>query len=226
MVMAIWDALVEDYGNQSYSRMDWLLGYSTVEKLLGIVAGKRVLDYGCGPGKFSRTLSDLGALVTGVDISEKALEIASSKSHSSYYCLVDDLSGYFDYAVAAFVLCTIPEKQDFERVIQTIYDHLLPNGSFIVLEPHPDSGGYDFTGMKREKPAKLISGMPIKVELSGMNSFFYDFWHSKNDYTSALERAGFRIDVIVEQPGVGDSWKDERKQPPHLIIKAMKAINI
>ena len=42
----------------------------------GDVAGLSVLDAGCGTGYLSRKLADKGALVTGIDFSEKMIEIS------------------------------------------------------------------------------------------------------------------------------------------------------
>lgn len=43
---------------------------------LGLEAGMRVLDVGCGPGRHARALGELGIEVHGIDISERFLEIA------------------------------------------------------------------------------------------------------------------------------------------------------
>ena len=41
--------------------------------------GNRVLDAGCGPGRFSITIARAGGKVTALDISDKQLEIAKQK---------------------------------------------------------------------------------------------------------------------------------------------------
>ena len=41
------------------------------------LAGKRVLDVGCGGGILSEAMAALGAQVTGIDLSDKALKIAA-----------------------------------------------------------------------------------------------------------------------------------------------------
>jgi 2-amino-4-hydroxy-6-hydroxymethyldihydropteridine diphosphokinase len=49
---------------------------------LGPLAGKRVLDVGCGTGRFTRELAARGALVTGVDRSETMLRAARATPHA------------------------------------------------------------------------------------------------------------------------------------------------
>ncbi|MFK5997477.1 MAG: class I SAM-dependent methyltransferase [Rhodobacterales bacterium] len=51
---------------------------------LGNVAGKRVLDVGCGAGSTSRALAALGADVTGVDVSKDLLALAKQAGGADY----------------------------------------------------------------------------------------------------------------------------------------------
>jgi ubiquinone/menaquinone biosynthesis C-methylase UbiE len=48
--------------------------------LLGAVKGKRILDVGCGDGVNAVLLAMLGAHVTGVDVSERAVEVARKRA--------------------------------------------------------------------------------------------------------------------------------------------------
>jgi len=50
-------------------RLGWIDG-------LAALAGKRVLDVGCGGGILSEAMARLGATVTGIDLSEKPLKVA------------------------------------------------------------------------------------------------------------------------------------------------------
>lgn len=47
-----------------------------IERLAGPLAGKRVLDAGCGGGILSEGMAGRGARVTGIDLGEKALKVA------------------------------------------------------------------------------------------------------------------------------------------------------
>jgi len=44
------------------------------------IAGKTVLDVGCGGGILSESMAEKGAIVTGIDLSEKALKVAQLHS--------------------------------------------------------------------------------------------------------------------------------------------------
>ncbi len=50
-------------------RLDWIAGRAPLE-------GREVLDVGCGGGILSEAMARLGASVTGIDLSEKALKVA------------------------------------------------------------------------------------------------------------------------------------------------------
>ncbi|MGE5169019.1 MAG: bifunctional 2-polyprenyl-6-hydroxyphenol methylase/3-demethylubiquinol 3-O-methyltransferase UbiG [Rudaea sp.] len=54
-----------------------------VEKLAGGLAGKRVVDVGCGGGIFAEALARLGAEVTGIDLSEKGIGVARLHQYES-----------------------------------------------------------------------------------------------------------------------------------------------
>jgi len=229
----VWDALAEEYDNQYHAVMDWRLGYSVVEELLGEIGGKRILDYGCGSGKFSRRIRDLGAVVTAVDASANAIERARQKDKTNIdYRVVknDDLSflGLMDEAVATFVFCTMQQDNQIRNIIQQIYDWLNPEGYLTILEPHPWALGYKFVSMRRERPKEIKRGIPIKVQLTGMETPFYDYWRSIDDYVRILDETGFKVEVIkepiVENCPNENFWKDERIQPPLLIVRAKKVL--
>jgi 2-polyprenyl-6-hydroxyphenyl methylase/3-demethylubiquinone-9 3-methyltransferase len=46
-----------------------------IDRLAGL-AGKTVIDVGCGGGILSESMSGMGAIVTGIDLSDKALQVA------------------------------------------------------------------------------------------------------------------------------------------------------
>lgn len=68
-----WDRLeVTPYGRlQATMHADFIERY--------VRSGDRVLDAGCGPGRFTAIVAQLGATVTALDVSERQLELAKEK---------------------------------------------------------------------------------------------------------------------------------------------------
>ena len=54
-----------------------------IESLAGGLAGKRVIDVGCGGGILSEAMARRGALVTGLDLSDKALKVAQLHAYEA-----------------------------------------------------------------------------------------------------------------------------------------------
>jgi len=76
-----WDAVVEDWAAHADSNdyhNDFLKPITL--QLLGDVAGKRLLDLGCGEGSYARALAQLGATVVGIDSSERLIRIARDRT--------------------------------------------------------------------------------------------------------------------------------------------------
>src|SRR5205823_7577789 len=48
-----------------------------IERLAGGLAGKRILDVGCGGGILAEAMAAKGATVTGIDLAEKPLKVAT-----------------------------------------------------------------------------------------------------------------------------------------------------
>src|SRR3954469_21023966 len=52
-------------------------------RAMGDLRGKRVLDVGCGEGADALLLAALGARVTAIDVSPKAIELARNRARAS-----------------------------------------------------------------------------------------------------------------------------------------------
>jgi len=220
----------EEYENRYYAVGDWLLGYSKVEKLLGKIHEKTILDFGCGTGKFSRRLRDIGAKVIAVDREKSSIESAKKRGEGIKYKTIEGENLSFikpesvDCVVSTFVFCQIKDIKNIQEITKQIAQKLKPNGCFIILDPNPKGLGYEFVSGCREKVPHVKSGTPIKVWLRGLDREFYDYWRSKQDYIDIMETAGLIVDKIEEPKGDQDDtfWKDEKIQSPFLIIRGIK----
>lgn len=113
--------------------------------LLGNLQGKTILHLQCHFGQDTISLSRLGAAVTGVDFSDKAIESAKkiakdTNSNANFICcdiydLPDHLVQQFDIVFTSYG--TIAWLPDLDKWAKIVSKFLNPNGQFIFVEFHP-----------------------------------------------------------------------------------------
>ncbi|MFH1566191.1 MAG: methyltransferase domain-containing protein [bacterium] len=112
-------------------------------KLLGNPKGKKILDLGCGTGKFGLKLAKMSNKVIGVDISENSIKIANKTAKKynikTFDGIVDDFKktkykNYFDYILA---INLIHHTNDAAVILKNINKALKKGGVFIVFEINP-----------------------------------------------------------------------------------------
>ncbi len=91
------------------------------------LAGKKVLDVGCGGGILSEALSKLGADVTGIDASENTIGVA--KSHSK---LINSDVKYIQNTIEEFVTSNPDEKFDVITCLEML-EHVPSPGDIIKV---------------------------------------------------------------------------------------------
>jgi len=104
------------------------LAYRDIPAILSEhVHGRKGLDFGCGTGRSTRFLRQLGFEVTGVDIAEDMIRKARQLDPSGDYRLIlgDDVhgdnlgsfpSGNYDLVLAAFTFDNIPGKNNDNKL--------------------------------------------------------------------------------------------------------------
>ena len=127
-----WDYYREHFNNPAFFRF------------IGDLRGKTVLDAGCGEGYNTRLLAKRGARMTGVDISQKMIDLARREEQReplgiryevasfSALSLFDDAS--FD-TVASFM--ALMDGPDFEGAAREIFRVLRPGGELVFSITHP-----------------------------------------------------------------------------------------
>lgn len=113
--------------------------------ILGDIQGKSILHLQCHFGQDSISLSRLGAEVTGVDLSDKAIESAVKIAkdlnvNTRFICcdlyeLEKHLDKQFDIVFTSYG--TITWLPDLDKWGKLISRFLKPNGKFVFVEFHP-----------------------------------------------------------------------------------------
>ncbi len=133
-----------------YNQLDWWNPQHSLKQMvpikfnyfsnkIGNLKGLKILDIGCGGGLLSEEFAGRGAEVTGVDISEKSLEIA--KSHALENKLkINYKSGYAENIPAEdntfnAVICAdcLEHVDNLEKVIKEI-SRVLKNDGFFCYD--------------------------------------------------------------------------------------------
>ncbi len=170
--------------------------------LAGDVAGRRILDAGCGSGPLCAALRDRGAVVTGIDASAGMLALAKRRLGDDVALHVVDVrdrlpfaNGAFDDVVASLVLHYLedwgPTLAEMRRVLRpggrliASVDH--PFVAYAFQDPRPDyfattSYAFDWT----------VNGQSVPMR----------FWRKPlHAMTDAFTTAGFRlVDISEPQP--------------------------
>jgi 2-polyprenyl-3-methyl-5-hydroxy-6-metoxy-1,4-benzoquinol methylase len=116
--------------------------WPALRALLPEIAGKRVVDLGCGFGQLSRWLGDAGARsVLGIDLSEKMLARAvvetSNPTVTYLRANLDELvlePQSADLVVSSMALHYV---EDFGRIAEMLFDALAPGGQLVFSVEHP-----------------------------------------------------------------------------------------
>ena len=122
---AQWEAMAEDWisrlqDGETSHREAMLDGW--MHDAVGDVSGRKVVDLGCGEGRFSRMLAERGAMVTGVDLCRPFIEYAKSHRVSDEVYLIGDMedlhgvsSDEFDLAVSYITFVDVPDLRGCVR---------------------------------------------------------------------------------------------------------------
>lgn len=171
--------------------------------LAGAVAGRRILDAGCGSGPLFAALRDRGAVVTGFDSSATMLELARRRLGGDADLHLADLGGplpfgdgAFDDVIASLVLHYL---EDWTAPLAELRRVLRPGGRLILAVDHPFlNEGADYFATRKFSFAWTFSDRDSPMT----------FWHRPlHAMTDAFAAAGFRVAVVSEPPPVPGARK-------------------
>jgi len=230
-----------EYGRlpRSVGGLDAAPEWPALRALLPALAGRAVLDLGCGYGWFCRWARAEGATrVVGVDISERMLARARDETGD----------GAIEYVRADLEDLVIPHVRfdlvysslafhyvvDLPRLLGRIREALVPAGALVFSVEHPlytapgrpewsiDAGGratWPVDGYLEEGPRTTtwLGRQVVKQH------------RTIATYANALLRRGFALAHLdewgpsAEQIAAHPEWANERQRPPFLLVAARRA---
>jgi len=181
---------------------------------LGDVSGKKMLHLQCHFGMDSLNWARLGAIVTGVDLSDVAIKEAKQLTNelemqatficSNVYDLKNHLHEKFDIVFTSYG--TIGWLPDLDKWASIIAHYLKPGGIFYIAEFHPVVWMFDddFSHIKYFYDNREVIVMeneptytdnPDQIKISGKE---YSWNHSISEVVNALINAGIRVTGLNE----------------------------
>jgi len=173
-VREAWDAMASFWDEQMEAGNTWQRGLiqPSVERLLGLRSGERVLEIACGNGEFSRRMAEVGAEVIATDFSEAMLERARARGGDIRYLLVD---GTDERALAALgspgsfdaIVCNmaIMDMREIDPMASAAAGLVGPGGRFVFSTTHPAFNGNDVARVveQTEDDTGVVRRYSVKV---------------------------------------------------------------
>ena len=114
---------------------------SWLAETFGIGPGTKVADFGCGPGLYTMRFAEMGAAVTGIDLSGRSLAYGQAQAEAAGLQIEYVRQNYLDYASAKrFDLITLISR-DFavlnpkqRRELLAVFKAHLAEGGAIVMD--------------------------------------------------------------------------------------------
>ncbi|MEH0154831.1 class I SAM-dependent methyltransferase [Limibacter armeniacum] len=180
--------------------------------ILGDISGKRVLHLQCHFGQDALSLARMGADVTGIDLSDKAIEkareIASKLNvEAEFVCcnvleIDQHLTGEYDIIFTTYgVVGWLPELTKWAKLI---HQFLKPQGRFLLVEFHPVVWMHDddfkqiaYSYFNKEAIIETSEGSYADKDTS--HNYESVGWnHDLSEVFTALLQAGLQIKLFKE----------------------------
>jgi ubiquinone/menaquinone biosynthesis C-methylase UbiE len=210
------------------------LAYRDIPAILAAhVSGRKSLDFGCGTGRSTRFLRQLGFEVTGVDIAGDMIRKARELDPSGDYRLMsgDDVpsehldsfpSGTYDLVLAAFTFDNIAGRDNKLRILQDLGRLLNREGRLVQIVSRPEIYTHEWSSFStRDFPenqaAKSGDKVRIVVTDHGDPRPVEDILWTDEAYREVFDEARLRLVQKYEPLAHGDEpyrWVSEVQIAP------------
>ena len=195
--------------------------------------GRRTIEIGCGEGRVARDLAARGHQVAAVDTAHALVRAARQEDAAGTYALATSAAlpfpdRTFDAAVAYNSLQVVDDMAGTVSEAGRVLDR---GGHFCVCVAHPVTDLGQFVGDGADAPFTMrrpyfdSRRVDDNVQRDGLTMNFLGWTYTLEQYSLALEAAGFRIESMreprpIDAAGAFERWRDV---PLFLFLRAVKA---
>ena len=228
---------------EAYAKLEfpgtYYLAYRDLPEIISEhVRGKRALDFGCGTGRSTRFLKNLGFDVIGVDIAEDMLRQARARDTAGDYRLIEAVglgrfqTTPFDLVLAAFTFDNIPTMQKKVTLFGELRDLLTNGGKIVNLVSSPEIYMHEwasFTTKDFPENRNARSGDKVRIIMTDVEDRrpVEDIVWTDESYREVYKQAGLDL-VKTYKPLARESepykWVNETKIAPWVIYVLKRKI--
>ncbi|SRR6266511_5506323 len=188
-----------------------------IRELLPVVDGKHVLHLQCATGESTAELAALGALVTAVDISGEALEVAREREPNAVYLHADVHELPLELRRGRFDLVytgggVLRWLHDLDAWAGGIAAALKPGGRLLFYDDHPlaacvDALGHwreDYfrdTGEESDERRWRLSQVVTAIAASGLRVTRLEEFQTLHDWLQRDRRVPWELALLAEKEG-------------------------
>ncbi|MFZ1947054.1 MAG: methyltransferase domain-containing protein [bacterium] len=221
---------------EAYAKLEfpgtYYLAYRDLPRIIGAhVGGARAVDFGCGTGRSTRFLRQLGFAVVGVDISRDMIRKAKELDPGGDYRLIEDgvvgglEAGRYDLVLSAFSFDNIPGMDTKVRILGGLRGLLAEGGRIVNLVSAPEIYIHEWASFSTKdfpENARAKSGERVRIIITATEDRrpVEDIVWSDQDYRRAYSSAGLEV-VSTHKPLAGGGepyrWVNETRIAPWVI---------
>jgi SAM-dependent methyltransferase len=194
------------------------------------VSGARALDFGCGAGRSTRFLQQLGFSTVGIDIAEPMLQRARERDPRGTYLRIRDdaATGWpdapFDLVLAAFPFDNIADRSHRRRLLGAIRQRLAPDGRLVLIASAPELYAREWLSFTTSFPknADARTGDVVRIAITDGSDPrpIQDILWDDAAYRADFDAAGLTVMETHRPLGRTDepyAWETELEVSPWLI---------
>ena len=221
---------------EAYARLEYpgtyYLAYRDLPGLLLEYAkGRKALDFGCGAGRSTRLLKQLGFDALGVDIAEDMLTKAKEKDPTGDYRLIKadktdwSETNAYDVILSAFAFDNIPTMEKKIRLFLQLGRLLNNDGIIINLVSAPEIYLHEWASLStKDFPENKYArnGDKVRITITDIDDKrpVEDFIWTDEAYRQVYKQAGLSLIKTCKPLAKGNepfSWINETKIAPWTI---------
>lgn len=226
---------------EAYARLEfsgtYYLAYRDLPAIITThTAGGMAVDFGCGSGRSTRFLKQMGFKPIGVDIAEDMIKIAGQLDPAGDYRLIKegDLrlldADAYDLVLSVFTFDNIPTQEKKISLFKEMRNLLNRKGKIINLVSDPaiyvhEWASFSTAAFPENRYAKSGDRVKIIITDSEDKRPVEDIVCSAEDYRNIFSQAGLKVIETYKPLGREDepqSWINETRIAPWVIYVLAK----